>query len=193
MKAVINRLLSFFFQGLVLTAPLAVTVYVIYALFVKLDSILQLELPGLGILIIIAGITFLGFISSSFIIKPVFLIFEKLLNSLPLVKIIYSSLKDLISAFVGDKKKFDQAVLVVVNNQTNLQKIGFITQSDLHTLGLEDKIAVYFPHSYNFSGDLFIVSKEFVTPLQLPSSQVMKFVVSGGVSGFEHLESSPKD
>jgi uncharacterized membrane protein len=83
---------------------------------------------------------------------------------------------------VGKKKKFNQPVLVTINRDTNLQRLGYITQSDLTNLGIYDKVAVYLPHSYNISGNLFIVPKEHVTPLQANGAELMKFIVSGGVS-----------
>jgi uncharacterized membrane protein len=99
-----------------------------------------------------------------------------------LVRIIYSSLKDLISAFVGDKKKFNQPVLVLLNKSSELRKLGFITQTDLGEWGLKESVAVYLPHSYNFSGDLYIVPRENVTIVQASGADVMKFIVSGGVT-----------
>jgi uncharacterized membrane protein len=147
-----------------------------------MDRLLNLQYPGSGILIIIVTVTVIGYIGSTLIAKPIFDLFEKLLNRLPLVRIIYSSLKDLISAFVGDKKKFDQPVLVTINKQSDLQKLGFITQEDLSNLGIKEKIAVYLPHSYNFSGDLFIVPRENVVLIRASGADIMKFIVSGGVA-----------
>jgi uncharacterized membrane protein len=107
---------------------------------------------------------------------------EKALHKVPLISIIYSSIKDLFNAFVGDNQKFNKPVLVKMSEHTDNFKLGFVTQDEFLTLTLEDKVAVYFPHSYNFSGELFIVPSKNVTYIDLPSSEVMKFVVSGGVS-----------
>ncbi len=100
--------------------------------------------------------------------------------------------RDLIESFWGDKKKFNQAVMVTENDSTGIQKLGFITQSDLASMGLPGKIAVYLPHSYAFSGVLIIVPKEKVTPLDAPSADIMKFIVSGGVSGKNIAEETKK-
>ncbi|MCK4699410.1 MAG: DUF502 domain-containing protein, partial [Bacteroidales bacterium] len=98
---------------------------------------------------------------------------------------IYTSIRDLLSAFVGKEKKFNKPVLVRVNTISNLEKMGFLTQEDLSKLGIkENKVAVYFPHSYNFSGEMFIVPVEHITPIKAPSAEVMKIIVSGGVAGF---------
>jgi uncharacterized membrane protein len=101
-----------------------------------------------------------------------------------LIKLIYSSIKDLIGAFVGDKRKFNKPVLVTINKENNLHQIGFVTQEDLADLGLDDMVAVYFPHSYAFSGNHFLVSRSSVKPLNISGPAAMKFIVSGGVSGF---------
>jgi uncharacterized membrane protein len=105
-------------------------------------------------------------------------------NKIPLVKLIYSSVKDLLAAFVGEKKKFDKPVIVQINKENNLNRIGFITQSDLSELGLDDMIVVYFPQSYAVAGDHFLVPKDAVKPLNVSGPAAMKFIISGGVSGF---------
>jgi uncharacterized membrane protein len=175
-------LIKYFFRGLLLVIPIGLTIYILVAAVRWLDSLLSLKYPGSGILIIIVSITAIGYIGSTLIAKPILDFFEKLLNRLPLVRIIYSSLKDLISAFVGDKKKFNQPVLVMINKHTDLQKLGFVTQEDLSTLGIKEKIAVYLPHSYNFSGDLYIVPKENVVLIHTSGADIMKFIISGGVT-----------
>ena len=127
-------------------------------------------------------LTFLGFIGQTIIARPFIKVFNKTIKKAPLVKVIYSSIRDLLSAFVGDEKKFDKPVLVKVNTISNLEKLGFLTQTDLSHLKIKDKVTVYFPHSYNFSGEMFIVPTEHVTPVDIPSSEAMKFIVSGGVT-----------
>lgn len=188
MKKISSLLIGYFFQGLLIVMPIAATAYLLFSIFVWLDNLLNLNTKGLGVLVIIFGLVLLGFLGSTFIIKPLFLVIEKILNRLPFVKIIYSSLKDLVSAFVGDKQKFNQAVLVRLNQESEIYKLGFITRSDLSNIGISDKMAVYLPHSYNFSGDLFVVPSQNVTFLDAPASEIMKFVVSGGVSGFLDTE-----
>jgi len=105
-------------------------------------------------------------------------VFEKV----PILKMIYTSVNDFLKAFVGDKKKFTKPVRVRVNLVSDLEKIGFVTAEDLTDLGIKDKVAVLFPHSYNWSGEMFIVPKEHITPLNLPPGEVMKFALTGGVT-----------
>ncbi|MFP4096109.1 MAG: DUF502 domain-containing protein [Cyclobacteriaceae bacterium] len=180
-----NRFVTYFFRGLLFVVPIALTIYIILLSISWLDGLIPFQLPGLGLLSILLFITLVGYLASTLLAGPLFSILEDVLTRLPLVSIIYSSLKDLISAFVGDKKKFNKPVLVTLNPEFLIQKPGFITQEDLSQLGLVDQVAVYLPHSYNFSGNLYIVPAKMVTPIQASSTDIMKFIVSGGVSGLK--------
>ena len=177
-----KRFFKYFLNGLLIMAPVTLTVWIIVAVIDWLDDMFYLMYPGVGLLIVFVLVTLVGYISSSFFVKPFLKLTDHLFNRVPLVSIIYSSIKDLFDAFVGDNQKFNKPVLVKMSNEIENYKLGFVTQEVLHNINLHDKVAVYFPHSYNFSGELFIVPKENVTYLDLPSSEVLKFVVSGGVS-----------
>lgn len=188
----IKRILAYFVRGLILVAPIYFTLYIISRSIKYLDGILPiyinpsgsqpLYLPGIGLLIILTSIVLLGFIFSRFVPQSFFSFGEGVLKKLPLVSLIYYAIKDLITAFVGNKRKFSQPVVVTINEQSNLKKLGFLTQSDLSILNQKDHVAVYCPHSYAFSGELFIVPLKNVELLDLPSAEVMKIIVSGGVS-----------
>lgn len=176
-----RRILTYFFRGLLFVVPIALTIYVIWLIIQFLDGILHIPIPGLGILIMLAFVTFIGFLASIFITKPLFEMFERGVFKIPLINILYTSIKDLMSAFVGDKKKFSTPVIVRLSE--NISRLGFITQEDLSVIEEEGLVAIYFPHSYNFSGNLFLVPKENVRVLKnVRSADVMKFIVSGGVS-----------
>lgn len=177
-----NRILGFFLRGLLLVAPLGFTAYIIYSFFNWLDTTFYWAFPGAGFLTVLAVIILVGYVGSTFIAVPLWKFFEQGISHLPLVRIIYFSVKDLISAFVGDQKKFNQPVLVKLDQNLNVWRMGFITQTDLSDLHLSDVVAVYLPQSYAFAGDLFIVPKENVTMLNIPAAEAMKFIVSGGVS-----------
>jgi uncharacterized membrane protein len=176
-----KRLTKYFFEGLLVIVPLAATIYVIYAVFTKIDSIFKFDIPGMGFVITILSITLIGFISSNFITRKLVRLVEMIFTKLPLVKMIYTSVKDLIGAFVGDKKSFDKPVLVTLSPESNVQAIGFVTQDSLGNIGFADKVAVYLPQSYNFAGNLIVVPKEQVTPISAESGDIMAFIVSGGV------------
>ncbi|WP_242927827.1 DUF502 domain-containing protein [Pontibacter vulgaris] len=177
-----KRFLRYFLNGLLIIAPISITIWIVVAIIDWLDTMFDLGVPGLGILMMVALLTLVGFISSSFLVKPFIILSERILHKVPLISIIYSSIKDLFNAFVGDNQKFNKPVMVKMSEESDNYKLGFVTQESLQNINIEDKVAVYFPHSYNFSGELFIVPKANVTYLDLPSSEVMKFVVSGGVS-----------
>ncbi|MFP4472083.1 MAG: DUF502 domain-containing protein, partial [Bacteroidales bacterium] len=150
-----------------------------------IEQYLGVTIPGLGLLMILMVITLVGFIGSSFLFRPVAAYFDRLISRAPLVKIIYSSVKDLLSAFVGQKRRFNQPVLVKVSRDGALEKVGFVTNDDLSDLGIkEKKLAVYLPHSYAWSGNLFIVPAEYVTKIDAPAAEVMKYIISAGVTNF---------
>lgn len=183
MNKSIKRVIYYFLQGILLTTPIAITVYIIFILLEKIDSIIPFDIPGLGLLTLFSILTIVGYLGSQFISFPISKIFEKLLDKAPLIKTIYSSIKDLVSAFVGKEKRFNQPVLVKLSKDSNLQRFGFITREDLSHFGLpETKVAVYFPHSYAWSGNLMIVERENVVPVQAKPAEIMKLIVSGGVS-----------
>jgi uncharacterized membrane protein len=149
-----------------------------------LDNLIELPYPGLGFAIIFLAITLFGYLTTNFAFKTIMIWFDQGMNKIPLVKLIYSAVKDLLGAFVGDKKKFTKPVLVRINEQNSLYQIGFVTQNDLTDLGLQDMVVVYFPHSYAFSGFHYFVPRDHIKPLNIPGPVAMKFIVSGGVSGF---------
>ena len=184
-KKALARLAGYFFKGLIVVIPIAVTVYITYSVIVMLDDFVGFKIPGLGVVITITGITLIGFFGTGLITKPLFEIFDTLMDRTPGVKFIYSAVKDMLEAFVGDKKKFTEAVMVEMST-TGIMKIGFITKKDLSGLKAEKDLtlyfAVYFPHSYNFSGNLFLVPADRVHAVKGKSSDIMKFVVSGGVT-----------
>ncbi|RNI31542.1 DUF502 domain-containing protein [Rufibacter latericius] len=177
-----KKLLRYFLNGFLIVAPISITIYIIVATINWLDDLFWLNYPGVGLLLIILLVTVVGYIGSSFLVKPFFVLTERIMSRLPLVNMIYSSLKDLFDAFVGENQKFNQPVLVKMTQYNDTFKLGFVTQASMEAVNLPEKVAVYFPHSYNFSGELFLVARENVTYLEIPSSEVMKFVVSGGVS-----------
>lgn len=186
-----KRIAGYFASGLLFLIPVVLTVYIVFWLFSSIDNLVRSiadqigrkPLPGMGVVITLAVILLVGFLSSLFITRPVLLLVEKMFGRLPLIKLIYSSIKDLIGAFVGEKKKFDQPVLVTLIPEGKIKALGFITRSSLNFLSLEGEVAVYFPQSYNFAGSVLIVPREQVRPIGADSSDVMAFIVSGGVSG----------
>jgi uncharacterized membrane protein len=178
-----KNLTKYFFKGLLFLTPIVVTLYVLYVVFSKVDQIFRFDIPGVGFLVTIGLVTVIGFIVSNFLARRVVMFIDNLFSRMPLAKMIYSSIKDLVNAFVGEKKQFNRPVLVALSAGSAVQAMGFVTRGSLESIGLTESVAVYIPQSYNFAGNLVIVPKEQVTPLEVDSGKAMTFIVSGGVSG----------
>lgn len=198
------KMVQYFFQGLIILAPIAITAWAVVSLFNFIDGILPnllnllfprwftldefgypRRIPGLGFLVVLAIVVVVGYISSSFIVGKLVDLFDSILERTPGVKIIYSTLKDFFEAFAGNKRKFDKAVLVSVDSP-DVWRVGFITHEDLHEFGLHEYMAVYVPQSYAFAGHVFLVRKERVRMLtDISSADAMKFAISGGVTELE--------
>ena len=180
-KLFIKLLIKYFLQGLFYIIPVGVTIFAIFYLVIQLDSLISFTIPGLGILVILVAVTLIGFLGTHFFFNY-FHPFERLIENTPLIKIIYTSMKDLMNAFVGKKKQFKQPVLVKLGNM-DAERIGFITKNDLSEIGIsDDRVAVYLPFSYAISGEVLIVPKRNVSLLDASATDVMKLVISGGVT-----------
>jgi uncharacterized membrane protein len=192
-KKIWHYFLKYFGQGLLYILPIGVTVIILLAIFQKLDSFFEFETPGLGLLTLILVITVVGVVGSLLISSPVFKYFSRLIEKTPLVKMIYNSIKDLLSVFVGNKKKFTEPVLIKLSENFDTEQIGFITQTDLSDLGITgDKISVYVPYSFSFMGTVYIVPAKNVKPLNVKPQEALKFVVSAGVSKTDEEKRSDK-
>ncbi|MCK5105759.1 MAG: DUF502 domain-containing protein [Cyclobacteriaceae bacterium] len=185
-----KKLTSYFLQGLLFLAPISITIYVIYIVFDFSDNLLQellskmigREIPGLGILIMVAFLTVLGYVGQTIIARPFKVFFHKIIHTIPLLELIYSAIKDFFSAFVGKDKKFNKPVLFKINPNDNANRIGFITNQNLEAFGAEDMVAVYVPFSYTFTGETYLVSNDAIKLINAPASEVMKFLVAGGIA-----------
>ena len=178
-----KRLVRYFVRGCLVLVPLAVTGYVVYYTLRFIDQLLPVGIPGVGILMMVMLVTLVGLLTSNVVGKSVFQLTDRVLSGMPLVKLLYNSLKDLIRAFVGDHKSFDRPAAVQLW-PGGARMLGFVTRDGLHALGMPDFVAVYFPQSYNFAGQLAVVPRDQVELLDAPSAEVMTFIVSGGISGF---------
>jgi uncharacterized membrane protein len=200
-RAFLKRLLQLFFQGLIVLAPIGITIWVVFGLFSFVDNFLPNiihsiapdllrkdaegnlnKIPGLGFVVVVALVLLVGWISSLFFVGRLLLFFDGVLEKTPGIKFIYSSVKDFLEAFAGNKKKFDKPVLVNVD-ATGVWRIGFITQPNAHEFGMPDHVTVYVPHSYAISGITYIVPRDRIRLLDNVSAvDAMKYTVSGGVT-----------
>jgi uncharacterized membrane protein len=190
MRRFAKLLLRSFLQGLVVLGPVAVTAYVIYQVFVNVDDLIPFEgiLPfkmprGIGFLIVVSTVTLVGYLGTRFFFAKAIDGFNHILEHTPGIKHIYSSVKEIMGSFVGDKRKFNQPVWVRVNHQPEIWRIGFMTQNSMEYFGMEDKVAVYMPHSYAISGWVIMVNKSETKPVtKMNAAEAMKFAVSGGIT-----------
>ena len=196
-----KKLLRYFLQGLLILAPIIITIAAVTALFNFIDSLLPNllykffphlvgtdrdgvphRIPGLGFIIVIVLVLLVGWVSSSFVVKSLFDLFGRGLEKAPGIKIIYTTVKDFFEAFAGDKKKFNKPVLVNVT-EGDAWQIGFITQQQATEFGLQDHLAVYVPFSYSIAGQLFFIPQHKIKMIDnVGSTDAMKFVISGGVT-----------
>jgi len=197
MKRIAKALLNYFIKGLIIVVPLGAAFFLIFWSVRSLDSALNLSgfilttksgkplyIPGLGILNVVVLILIAGILMTYVVTDPIKRWVNRWINRLPIFKFLYSSIKDLTEAFVGDEKKFNEPVIVEVN-EFGLKKIGFLVQKDLTALNLPGEVAVYFPFSYSFAGQVIIIAADKVKPIDKSAADMMKFVISGGVSGLE--------
>lgn len=197
-RSALRRLLQLFLQGLIVLAPIGITIWVVLGFFNFVDGILpnvvhtvapdylpknQTEkFPGLGFIVVVGTVLLVGWISSLFVGERLVSILDSLLERTPGIKFIYSSVKDFLEAFAGNKKKFDKPVLVNVD-APDVWRIGFITQPNAHEFGMPGHVTVYVPHSYAISGITYIVPRERIKLLNnISAADAMKYTVSGGVT-----------
>lgn len=196
MNRIGRALLRYIIKGLLIVLPIALSIFIVIVAVTTVDSWLNVNnilgvdpqtgasrnIPGLGLALVVAITLIAGIFVTNFVTEPMYNWFARILDRLPILKFIYSSIKDLTEAFVGDEKKFNNPVLVEVEG--DLKRIGFLTQSDLSAIGLPGESIVYFPFSYSFAGQVYVVKNEKIKPLNMTAAEAMKLVVSGGVSHF---------
>lgn len=197
-----NKIVRYFIQGLIITVPVIITAYVVFALISTIGSIVgkfgtivnPVVDPFIVIFVTAVLILITGVLGSSIILRPLFIMVDNMLEHLPGIKTLYSSTKDFLGAFVGNKKRFNQPVLITINKENNIQQLGFVTQEDLSELNIaKGTIAVYVPLSYSLSGNLLIVPVDHITRVNASSSEVMKFIVSGGVTDIDEPKKKNQD
>jgi len=187
----LKNAIGHFVQGLIVIAPLAITLFVFYKVLDFVHSTFHfvgvivhpLLDPFIILVAIVLGIYIIGRISAILLFTPMYHRIEKDIERVPLIRVVYTSVKDMMSAFVGSKRRFNRPVLVTIDKANNIKQMGFITQEDLSNMNIEASyVAVYMPFSYGFSGKLLIMPKENVVPVDASATEVMKFIVSGGVT-----------
>jgi uncharacterized membrane protein len=178
-----KRLVDSFLKGCLVLVPTATTFYVVWLVLRKLDAIVPLPFPGLGLVLTIAAITAIGWVASNVVGRRVVGWVESMLRNLPVVRLLFTSLKDLMGAFVGEKRTFDKPVLLRLDDAGTLRLLGFVTCEHFEDPRLAGHVAVYLPQSYNFAGNVLVVPRARIEPIDADGAEFMTFIVSGGVSG----------
>jgi uncharacterized membrane protein len=177
-----SRLLNYFLRGLVVVVPLALTVYVCFVIFTTIDSWLGLPIRGVGFLLALVLITLVGALASSLVTRQLLNTVDKVFERLPFVRLLYSSAKDMLNAFVGEKRRFDKPVLVSLSADGAVKVLAFLTSDSLATLGVADHVTVYMPQSYGFAGHILVVPAARVQRIDADAAEVLAFIISGGVT-----------
>jgi uncharacterized membrane protein len=200
-KSSLRKMFQYFLQGLIILAPISITIVAVVSLFNWIDRILPnfihtffpkllgsdefgnlKTIPGLGFIVVVAIVLLVGYVSGTFIVSKLVELFDRILEKTPGIKVIYSTVKDFLEAFAGNKRKFNKAVLVNTES-IDVWRVGFITDEDLHEFGMQEYVAVYVPQSYAFSGNLYLVKRDRVRMVtDVSATDTMKFAISGGVT-----------
>lgn len=183
---------KYFLQGLVSVVPITVTLYLIYKAFAIIDNLIPVNVPGLGLLIILSGITLIGMAVNHLVSDSLLSAIERQVKRAPLISLIYTAVKDLTQAFVGKKKSFSRPVMVKLSENSELRRLGFITNDNFEKLQEDcDYLTVYIPHSYNISGNMFLVPRHCIQPIKTNASEFMKYAVSAGVTDLAEITILP--
>lgn len=176
-----RTLVRYFLQGCLVLVPSVLTAYVLYLVVRQLDRLLGSPLPGLGIAIALVAITAVGALASNVLGRAVLKRVERLIGRVPLVRLVYTTVRDLVGAFFGEERSFDRPALVRFSDDGSVKGLGFITRDDLAEFGIGDHVLVYFPQAYNWAGSVLALPRSMVEPLAVDGSRFMALVLSGGV------------
>ena len=178
-----KRIVQYFLRGLVVITPVALTLWVCWWVVSTVDSFVDIGIPGAGIVITLVVITLAGALASNLLTRGLVGFIDQLLERLPFVRLLYSSTKDLLNAFVGEQRRFNRPVRAQLDQAGQLWTLGFVTAEGMERLGMPGFVAVYLPQAYNFAGNLLIVPSDHVQRVEGDAAEIMAFIVSGGVSG----------
>jgi uncharacterized membrane protein len=192
-----------FINGVLTIVPIILVIYVVYKTFMFLDGILGNVLkpyfqddyiPGIGLLATVVLITLLGWLSTKFVTGTIFRLIDRFLETIPIVKTIYSVIKDTINSFLGEKKSFSKVALITIPG-TGMKSIGFIMSEDLASFHdpLKDYVAVYVQQTFQVAGFTFLVPKEEVEIIDVKPEDAMKFILSGGMTSAKEKQKANKN
>src|SRR5687768_8088387 len=190
-----KRLGGILLKGLVTILPIGLTIYFVYWLGITTESLLSKPLkfvigdenywPGMGLVTGFVILFVVGLAVNAFVVRRVLGFGEELLLRVPVVKTVYSAIRDMTRLVNTDKKKGDLDRVVTVETALG-RLIGFVTQEHANTLGIgggDDLVAVYLPMSYQVGGYTVYLPRSKLTETDLSVEQAMRVVLTGGVRG----------
>jgi uncharacterized membrane protein len=190
-----KQLQKIFLQGLVTFLPIALTIYIVYAGVSIVDSflgdslreILPVYIPGLGFLLTVVLIFLLGLLLNNLITNGIFQKLEQKLTQVPLIKAVYSPLRDLMNLFSkGGGPSGLQKVVFVDMGESGIRAMGLVTRESFNDIpaieqNADDRVAVYIPMSYGLGGFTLMVPRARLTPIDIPIEKAMSLAITGWV------------
>lgn len=182
-----KKVIGIFLRGAITIAPIGLTLYILYKIYVILDGVFKgllesagLYFPGLGAVLTLALVFLVGLLTSNWLTNRFLRFIEKIFIKVPLVKSIYTIIRDTINSFSGDKKGFSRLAIVELPNSP-LKLLGFITNEETNRFIPEGYCAVYLMQSMQWAGNLVLVPKEYVREVDASSEEAIKFIASAGL------------
>jgi uncharacterized membrane protein len=182
-----KNLFGYFVRGCLALIPILGTVYIVWALISAMDDLLGITVPGLGLLLSVALITLVGFLVSNVIGRKILEWFDLILGKVPVIKLLYKSIRDLLQTFAGEKKTTGRPVSIRLSQDSETRILGLLTRDDLSALGLPDHVAVYIPQAYNIGGQVVAIHRDQVERIAVSATEMLTFMMSGGASGLGNL------
>lgn len=185
-----SRIFGYFARGCLVLVPLLLTLYALVAIVNQADTWLGVTTPGLGLILVLSGTTLVGFLASHYLGRSAYLAFDRAMERVPVVRILYRSIRDIVSALIGEKAAFGTPVLVRLDLGSELRVVGFLTRTSVPFPHLDGHVTVYVPQAYNIGGQVLLLPKDQVEPLPVQPTEALTFVLSGGAAGLNTPTSS---
>jgi uncharacterized membrane protein len=191
-----NKTSRIFVQGLAVVAPVAVTAYVVYWLAATSEKLLRRAIvtvvpdeyyvPGLGVVSALVVVFVIGLLVQVWFVRRLVRWGETILDRIPLVKLLYGAMRDMMNFFGSDaSRRFHQVVTVSLDNG-GATLLGLMTREDFdglpEDLAGDDEVAVYLPMSYQLGGFTVFVPRARLTRLDMSIEDAIRFAVTAGVS-----------
>ena len=194
-----DRIRTIFLRGLITLLPLAVTIYVLYAGVLIFENFLggliktvipeENYIPGFGFALTIAVIFIFGLLLNNLILQTLLRKLEEKLKSIPLIKAVYSPLRDLINLFSNKNGKNQQSVVLVKWNADGPYSVGLVTRDTFEEyprLASEGLVAVFVPFSYALGGNTMLFKKSQVEPINMPVEKALQLAITAWVKTDHH-------